>query len=163
MNTRNKLHSKHSVQIDGRERNVNIPAVYALLIRDGKLLLTHRINTGYEDGKYVPPSGHVESGETYVQALIRETAEEVGVTIKPENIHFVHLMHRQGDNSERVDIFFSVDAWSGVPYNGEPKKCDEVNWFPLTGLPDGLMPYIAVAIKHITKGITYSEFGWNIN
>ena len=43
-----------------KERNKIIPASYAVLIKDNKVLLVRRFNTGYEDGKYSLPAGHVE-------------------------------------------------------------------------------------------------------
>jgi hypothetical protein len=68
-------------------------------------------------------------------------------------------MHRIG-NDERIDIFFTVDKWEGEPKNMEPKKCDDLGWFPLGDLPENTIPYIRQAIESIQKGITYSEHGW---
>ena len=41
-----------------------IGSSYLLLIENNKILLSRRFNTGYEDGKYSLPAGHVETGET---------------------------------------------------------------------------------------------------
>ncbi|MFE3823773.1 NUDIX domain-containing protein, partial [Nocardia tengchongensis] len=55
--------------------------VQTLLVRDGQVLLMRRQNTGVGDGWWAAPGGCIEAGEDYATAAIRETAEEVGVTI----------------------------------------------------------------------------------
>ena len=49
-----------------------------LLNSDGEVLFGRRQNTGFEDGAWHVPSGHLEAGESVVQALIREAKEEIG-------------------------------------------------------------------------------------
>lgn len=61
------------------ERHSNIPAAYLTLFRDNKVLLLRRCNTGYEDGNYSMVAGHVDQGETFTQAIIRESNEEAGI------------------------------------------------------------------------------------
>lgn len=53
-------------------------AVRAIIIKDAKILLIYSEKN--EDYKF--PGGGVESGETYVNALIREVKEESGATVK---------------------------------------------------------------------------------
>ena len=59
-----------------------IPAVYILLRRNNEILLLRRANTGYQDGKYSFPAGHMDGGELAKQASLREAQEEVNVDIK---------------------------------------------------------------------------------
>ena len=42
------------------QRNRVDSAVYLVLIEDGKILLSRRFNTGFEDGNYSLPSGHLD-------------------------------------------------------------------------------------------------------
>ncbi len=63
-----------------------IPAVYLILEKDNKILLLRRYNTGYNDGLYSLPSGHVEDGEFPIDALIREAQEEIGIIIAKEHL-----------------------------------------------------------------------------
>ena len=58
-------------------------ASFVIFERDGKMLLARRFNTGYADGFYQMPSGHVEEHEYPSEAAIREIKEEVGVDIEP--------------------------------------------------------------------------------
>src|SRR4249919_3771137 len=50
------------------------PSVYAIIIKDGKLLCSPQYN-GYD-----VPGGSVELGETLEEALVREVREETGIT-----------------------------------------------------------------------------------
>jgi 8-oxo-dGTP diphosphatase len=97
--------------------------------QDGWILSGRRQNTGFEDGAYHVPAGHLEAGESIVDALIREAREETGVTIAPEHAEFVHVMHNASGGG-RVAFFSSVQQWDGTPGNREPGKCSELRWFP---------------------------------
>ncbi len=136
-----------------------IPAVY-VIFRDGeKVLLTRRTNTGYMDGYYGLPSGHVDGNESAVRAAAREAKEEVGVTISENDLTFVHVMHRvaeKGDH-ERVDFYFEATRWLGDPTNAEPHKCDDVQWFPINDLPENMVPVVRTALGHIADGEYYSD------
>src|SRR3954469_25139220 len=57
-------------------------AVSAAIIRDGHVLVARRAK-GASTGLYTLPGGVVEAGETLHQAVVREIAEETGVTIEP--------------------------------------------------------------------------------
>lgn len=81
---------------------------YVFLEQDGKVLLTRRYNTGYYDGDYSLPAGHIEEAEFASEVAIREAKEEVNVTIKPEDLIPAHIMHRHCGNHERIDFFFAV-------------------------------------------------------
>jgi len=65
-----------------KERYKITPASYLVLIEDNKILLQRRFNTGYEDGKYSLVAGHVDEGETFTEAIIREVKEEAGITLQ---------------------------------------------------------------------------------
>jgi 8-oxo-dGTP diphosphatase len=68
--------------------------VHLLLINPkGEALFGQRQNTGYADGTWQLPSGHLEAGESVAAALIREAREEIGVTIDEQEVKFAHVMH----------------------------------------------------------------------
>jgi 8-oxo-dGTP diphosphatase len=151
--------AKHFVNPETRFKL--ILSVYTILVKDDKVLLLRRANTGYEDGNYGLPSGHADGAEAGREAAARETKEEVGVDIVPHDMKFVHAMHRLQDD-ERVDFFFAADKWQGEPKNMEPEKCDNISWFPLNGLPENTIPYIREVLEAYRQGIYYSEF-WKGN
>ena len=57
-------------------------AVSAAIIRDGRVLVARRAK-GASTGLYTLPGGVVEAGETLREAVVREIAEETGITIEP--------------------------------------------------------------------------------
>ena len=145
-----------------KERHKAVPAVYVFLVRDGKILLTRRKNTGYENGKYMVPSGHVEKAESLTAAMAREAMEEVGITLKKEDLRLVHVMYRAAhdETGERADFFFEATHWEGIPENREPEKCDEVLWFSLGDLPENTVGYLKIALLRWVEGKILSEPGW---
>ncbi|HEX5291068.1 MAG TPA: NUDIX domain-containing protein [Streptosporangiaceae bacterium] len=141
------------------------PAVHLILRRERDVLLLRRFNTGYEDGNYSLPAGHLDGAETVSAAMIREAAEEVGVVISPADLRMAHVMHRNvaapgGEPEERVDFFLAARRWRGTPVVGEPDKCDEVTWYPVTDLPGNVVPYVRSALECCQRGVSFSEFGW---
>ncbi len=142
------------------ERNQNVPSTYIVPIRNNKVLLHRRYNTGFQDGKYGFVAGHVESGETFIDGIIRETKEEAGIVLSADNLEMVHVMHRRTRDDERVDVFFKVTEWEGEPQNMEPHKCDDMRWFPINALPNNMVNYMTAAFESIQKGVIYSEYGW---
>jgi 8-oxo-dGTP diphosphatase len=142
-----------------KERFKMIGSSYLILIRKNKILLSQRYNTGYEDGKYSLPAGHVEDGETLTECLIRETKEEIGINLETSYIKLIHVMHRR-QTDIRVDYFFTCGNYKGELKNLEPDKCSDLAWFFVDKLPDITIPYIIHAIKSYQNNIWYSEFGW---
>lgn len=130
-------------------------AVYIFLIKENNILLGRRFNTGWQDGNYGLPSGHLENDESLIDALIRETKEEIGVDIQPKDMEFKHVMHRR---SIYVDFFFATKQWSGEPQIMEKDKCDDIQWFPLGKLPENIVPSVKFAIENYQKNINFSEF-----
>jgi 8-oxo-dGTP diphosphatase len=136
-----------------------ITSIYLILIRDNKILLLRRKNTGYEDGNYGLPAGHLEDNESIREGLAREIKEEIDVDIDVEDLKLVHTMHRR-EKDIRVDFFFEATKYSGTPINNEPEKCDDLQWFPLDNLPTNTIPYIKTAINNSLDKTIYSEVGW---
>ncbi len=144
----------------GERRPTNILASYLVWLRDGQVLLAKRKNTGYWDDHYGVPAGHVEPGETFTQALLREIDEEIGVELHPDDVRVAHILHRRGENgSERVEAFFVTER-DGDAINREPEKCAELVWCPIAALPENTIPYVRLALEQIARGISYSEEGW---
>lgn len=141
------------------ERFKMIASAYLVLLRGDNVLLARRFQTGYEDGKYGLPAGHVEDNESLLENLVREVKEEVGLSINPATAELVHVMHRK-EKDIRMDFFFVVTNWEGEPKICETDKCDEIGWFPLNNLPENTIGYIQQALKSIQEKKNYSERGW---
>ncbi len=137
-------------------------ASFAILERDGKILMARRFNTGYADGQYQMPSGHVEKDEYPIEAAAREAKEEIGVDIAIEDLKFVHASYRINkvdDAGDYVDFFFKATKWSGEVINAEPEKCDELVWVSMDAVPENTVPVLKEAVEYIREGLPFSEVG----
>jgi mutator protein MutT len=134
--------------------------LHIILVRDdGQILLGQRQNTGFMDGSWHLPSGHLDPGESATVGAAREAAEEIGVTIDPADLRLVHVMHHFTDEA-RTAFFFEAIKWTGEVTNTEPDKCAEWRWFSLNAVPDDMIPYAAEALTHYREGTIYAERGW---
>ncbi len=131
--------------------------VHLFFLRENQILLLRRFNTGFRDGEYSVPAGHLDGGETVMQATLREGKEEAGVDLDENHITFATVMHRIEDD-ERVDFFFQVQHWSSEPFNAEPEKCDDLRWFALDSLPANTVPYVRQALANHFAGIHFDEY-----
>lgn len=148
----------HDVR-DARRFTLTGDVHLVLLDPAGRILMGRRQNTGFADGAYHVPAGHLEAGESVVQALIREAREEIGISVAPEAAEFSHVMHNSSSGG-RIACFFSVRQWDGTPTNCEPDKCGELRWFPLDDLPTNMIGYCRTALQHISAGEPFSTYGW---
>ena len=124
------------------------------------MLLARRANTGYEDGKWSVPAGHVDGGESVRSAAVREAAEEIAVHVALDDLTFGHVMHRRNEDEERLDFFFVAMRWLGEPRIAEPDKCSELVWADPDSLPGAVVPYVRHGITPALAGEVFSEFGW---
>ncbi|HCP08480.1 MAG TPA: NUDIX hydrolase [Candidatus Moranbacteria bacterium] len=146
-------------------RHKLVPSSYLIILENNKILLSRRFNTGFQDGKYGLVAGHGEENESFKMTLVREAKEEINIDIDAEDLEVVHVLSRNEklnpqEIRERIDIFFKPAKWRGEIKNMEPEKCDAIAWFPLSDLPENIIPYIKFVIENIKKNINYSEFGF---
>lgn len=87
--------------------------------------------------------------------MIRETREEIGVELAPDELEAVLVMqHRAPDGESRTGWFFAAKMAPGAPepVNREPDKCAELAWYPLTGLPDDMVAYCRAGLDAYRAG-----------
>lgn len=135
-------------------------AVYLLPIKDDKVLLSKRFNTGWMDGKYSLISGHIDGNETVFEAMVREAWEEAGLKIDPKDLIPATVIHRKSD-VEYIDFFFVIKKWQGTPVIKEPNKCDDLSWYALNNLPNNLLPFITEAINNYQNKTAFFASGWD--
>jgi len=134
-----------------------IISVYILLERASKILMIRRYKTGFADGQYSLVAGHVEKGESFKSAAIRELYEEVGISINEKDFELSHTMYRSLKSEERIDLFFTAKKWKGEAVNKEPSKCDDLIWVESDKLPKTTLDYVAHAIACMKYDIQTSQ------
>ncbi len=135
-----------------------IPEVHIIVKKDDKVLLCRRYNTGYEDGKFHFPAGHVENNESPQETAIREIKEEANLTVNKKDLQCVHVMYRNFEKEiDRIAIYFQTDHFTGIPKIVEQNKCDKVDWFPVDNFPKNTIFYVKKAYDFINKKQMYSE------
>jgi 8-oxo-dGTP diphosphatase len=99
-----------------------VDTVAFILIRDGKVLVERRrLDRVNDPGAVVIPGGHVDPGETHLQALRRELLEELGV--EGNRFSFFDRMLCHSDTEDQNNHWYICNEWSGTPV---PTEAEEV-------------------------------------
>ena len=136
-----------------------ISAVHVFMFRGETLFMLRRANTGWGDGLFSVPAGHLDGNEQVIHAAMREVVEETGVQLTTDDVHVVGVMHRQSD-TERIDFFLTAVRWQGEPHNAEPGRCSETGWFSLVDLPCDTVPYVRRGAENFRAGRWFDSYGW---
>jgi 8-oxo-dGTP pyrophosphatase MutT (NUDIX family) len=116
-----------------------VPGVAAAVVADDHLLLLLHA----ESHRWVLPGGAVEPDEHPADAVVREVAEETGLTVRPERIIAVsggaehHRHYRNGDEVSYVTTVFRC-----TPYAGELRR-DEHEALDLRWVRSAEVPTVA--------------------
>lgn len=84
-------------------------AAYALLTRDGEVLLTQMSSRTRIEGRWTLPGGGIDHGEDPRDALRREVHEETGLHVQPGKVVDVHATHFVGARADGV-----VEDYHGI-------------------------------------------------
>jgi len=140
------------------KRNHIFAASYVFIKKDSSVLLMRRYNTGYKDGSYTLPAGHIDEGELPKVTAIREVKEETNIDIAEDATTCKHTMYRISDDGKvYVDYYFMTEDWSGEPEITEPHKCDDMQWFNIDELPENTLPSVLLAIQNMQNNEPFSE------
>lgn len=103
----------------------------AALIDKSQVLLVHR----HPERRFYPDcwdlvGGHIEAGESPIEAVRRECKEEVGIQVVEARPF--HLP----TSDPGIEIHgFRVDSWAGEPTNAAPDEHDDLKWFTADEIP----------------------------
>lgn len=140
------------------EQRATFPiVVHTLLVQSGRWFLLRRANTGYLDGAYTLPGGHVQHGEGVIAAALRECHEEAGVVIAPVDLELIAAMPYQTADHQGVDFIARTARWTGTPGIAEPQNFDDCCWADPDALPAPLAPFIPALLDMQTHGTWFKE------
>ena len=137
------------------ETRAKVVQIVQMVLRDHRnhVLLLQRANTGFLDGHFTLPGGHVEAGEEIIAAAVRECREETRIKVLDAEVKLV--MPYQGG----VDYVVMANEWSGTAAIGEPESCSSIGWFPTHALPNQATDVVRTALKLVERGITFHQYG----
>lgn len=138
---------------------MNCYHAYVLIIleKNNKVLLLKRNEQAtFGAGSTSLVGGKVEACEMLNDAIIRETFEEVGITIDKADLIYVHTCNKRAENMMIIGVF-KATKWHGKPFNKEPNKHDTMLWYDYHNLPDDLLPTHKKIIQMVNQGIIFSE------
>ena len=96
----------------------------SIIIRNGKIAMIHSLKFDY----YKFPGGGIEPGESAADALIRETAEEAGLTVISDSIREYGYVHRIQKSTVKEDEYFVQDNYyylCNAEDSVRPQKLDD--------------------------------------
>lgn len=111
------------------DRSERVELAVLCLIKDGdRVLLQNRVKKDWQG--YTLPGGHVECGESFVDAVIREMKEETGLTIiRPKMVGIKQFPMQNGryEEGRYVVLLFTADQFAGEVVSSEEGEMEWVN------------------------------------
>ena len=106
-----------------------------ILNSQGKILVGKR--RGSHAPYYSIPGGHLELGETFEEAAVKEIKEETGLDIISPKVLCVtnNLRTYKEEGLHYISVCLIVTEFSGSPKNLEPEKCEKWIWVDPKKLP----------------------------
>ena len=120
------------------EMTIRYTADVVALTDDGHVLLIQRGWPPHK-GAWALPGGHVDPGETSLQAAVRELAEETGVRVASENLRQIGVFDRpdRDPRGRYVTVAYVAHLPAGtVATAGDDAR--DARWWPLNALPKPL-------------------------
>ena len=138
-------------------RTERVELTVLILIEDGnRILLQNRVKDDWKG--YALPGGHVEAGESFVEAAVREAKEETGLRIK--NPRLVGVKQFPIPNGRYVVFLFKATEFDGQAQSSDEGNVEWVEYERLNGLQavDGFEDLL-----HVMNSDSLSEFQYTVD
>lgn len=107
----------------------------AIIVSDGRVLMVRRrVSEGELMWQF--PAGAIEPGEAAVDAAVRETDEETGLTVKVIRL----LGERVHPKTHRLMSYTACEVVDGEAHVADDEELDAITWAAHSELPE-LVPY----------------------
>ena len=110
------------------------------IVNDNNEVLLSLRSSAHANGFWCAPGGHMEYGETFLEAGARETKEEVDIDVSEVDVIGVISNVYPEENKHYVTIHMRAKKYTGEAKIMEPDKFTDMKWFPLTALPENIFP-----------------------
>ena len=109
--------------------------------------------SGFPDTFDRSAGGHINFGESKVDAAVRELREEVGAVIETEDIDFVEC-HNSGFSNMFISVY--VCDYTGRPENFhfDDNEVSEVKWVPLAEIDDFIAKYAKLPLQEDVESMS---------
>ena len=127
--------------------------VYATILKDGKVLALHEEYVGQHLLKF--PGGGLEFGESVLECVQRELAEELNITVK--NIEHLYtqedfLVSKFRDNEQLLSIYYLVEIVDETELLIMDPCIEKIEWISLNAEENPfLLPIDKVAFEVLKK------------
>lgn len=112
-------------------RTERVELTVLCLVEDGdRILLQDRVKEDWRG--YALPGGHVEPGESFVDAVIREMEEETGLTVLDPRLAGVKQFPTE--NGRYVVLLFKATRWSGELRSSEEGRMEWIRYGDLSAV-----------------------------
>ena len=114
------------------DRTERVELAVLCLIKDGdRVLLQNRVKKDWQG--YTLPGGHVEPGESFVDAVVREMQEETGLTI--EKPKMVGIKQFPIEGGRYIVLLFEATQFTGEVVSSEEGEMTWIDRAELAKIP----------------------------
>ena len=130
--------------------------IMCMIVKGDQVLIEERTDKNWPGVAF--PGGHVEAGESFMEAVIREVREETGLTVeRPELCGVKQFMTREG--ARYVVFLYRANRFSGEPVSSDEGrvfwvKKEDAGKQPLAS---GVAPMLEVFFGDFPREIFWRE------